>query len=106
MRRLASQFLILFVVATLVMPAAAQDDALEKERQEEAERKERMRAGFQDIVDDLKGERSSRLQRLRQQIESEDRPQYWELTDRGSNFTSLPPERRQYLEPLYAALLS
>ena len=58
------------------------------------------------IVEDLKGERSSRLQRLRQQIESEDRPQYWELTDRGSNFSYLPPERRQYLAPLYEALLS
>jgi hypothetical protein len=56
------------------------------------------------IVADLKGERSSRLQRLRQQLETEDRPQYWELIDRGSNFSYLPPERRQYLEPLFAAL--
>jgi hypothetical protein len=57
------------------------------------------------IVADLKGERGSRLQRLRQQLESEDRPQYWELIDRGTNFRYLPPERRRYLEPLYAQLL-
>ena len=57
------------------------------------------------IVADLKGERSSRLLRLRQQLESEERPQYWELIDRGTNFRYLPPERRRYLEPLYAQLL-
>jgi hypothetical protein len=57
------------------------------------------------IVDDLKGERTNRLLRLRQQLESEDRAQYWELIDRGSNFSYLPPERRQYLEPLYRQLL-
>lgn len=57
------------------------------------------------IVEDLKGERRSRLQRLRLQLEAEDRPQYWELIDRGTNFSYLPPQRRQYLEPLYERLL-
>ena len=57
------------------------------------------------IVQDLKGERSSRLLRLRQQLESEDRPLYWELIDRGSNFSYMPPARRRYLEPLYVQLL-
>ncbi len=58
------------------------------------------------IVEDLRGERTNRLLRLRQQLETEDRAQYWELIDRGSNFSYLPPERRQYLEPLYAQLLN
>ncbi|MEM8769918.1 MAG: hypothetical protein AAGE43_20975, partial [Pseudomonadota bacterium] len=56
------------------------------------------------IVEDLKGERVSRLRRLKAQLEAEERPQYWELTDRGSNFRYLAPERRRYLEPLFAAL--
>jgi hypothetical protein len=59
----------------------------------------------QRIVRDLKGERSNRLIRLRQQLESENRPQYWELIDRGSNFGYLPPSRRRFLEPLYEQLL-
>lgn len=58
------------------------------------------------IVADLKGERINRLQRLRLQLETEERAQYWELIDRGSNFTYLPPERRQYLAPLYEQLLN
>ena len=58
------------------------------------------------IVADLKDERISRLRRLRHGLETEDRPQYWELTDRGSNFTYLPPERRQFLEPLFVKLES
>jgi hypothetical protein len=58
------------------------------------------------IVEDLKEERIGRLQRLRQGLETEDRPQYWELTDRGSNFSYLPPDRRRYLGPLFARLES
>ena len=69
MRRLTSLFLIVFVLATPAMPATAQDDALEKERQEEAERKEKLRAGFQDIVDDLN--RGS-LERFQRAIDQED----------------------------------
>jgi hypothetical protein len=57
------------------------------------------------IVEDLKGERSSRLLRLRQQLETDDRPQYPELIDRGSNFSYLPPSRRQFLAPLYEQIL-
>ncbi len=56
------------------------------------------------IVADLKGERMSRLNRLRQGLEHENRPQYWELTDRGSNFAFLEPERRRYLAPLFERL--
>jgi hypothetical protein len=58
------------------------------------------------IVEDLKGERLSRLKRLRQGLEREHRAQFWELTDRGANFTYLDPERRPYLEPLFARLES
>ncbi|HEY5646915.1 MAG TPA: DUF2254 family protein [Pseudomonadales bacterium] len=56
------------------------------------------------IVADLKAERLSRLNRLKQGLEQEGRPQYWELTDRGANFSYLDPERRQYLEPLFERL--
>ena len=56
------------------------------------------------IVDDLKGERVERLERLRTNLESDDRPQYWELTDRGTNFAYLAPERRVHLDQLFAWL--
>jgi hypothetical protein len=56
------------------------------------------------IVADLKEERLSRLKRLKEGLLAEDRPQYWELTDRGANFHYLDPERRQYLEPLFERL--
>ena len=56
------------------------------------------------IVSDLKEERISRLQRLRVGLESEDRAQYWELTDRGGNFAYLAPERRKFLAPLFEQL--
>jgi hypothetical protein len=58
------------------------------------------------IVADLKEERIGRLQRLRQGLESEERPQFYELTDRGANFSYLLPERRQYLAPLFEKLQS
>jgi hypothetical protein len=56
------------------------------------------------IVGDLKQERIGRLKRLKQGLESESRPLYWELTDRGANFGYLEPERRQHLEPLFEKL--
>jgi hypothetical protein len=56
------------------------------------------------IVQDLKGERISRLRRLRQALEVENRPQFYELTDRGANFGYLPPERRRYLGALFEQL--
>lgn len=56
------------------------------------------------IVSDLKAERMSRLNRLRQSLEHESRPQYWELTDRGANFSYLAPDRRQFLAPLFERL--
>jgi len=56
------------------------------------------------IVADLKTERLSRLKRLRQGLEIENRPQYWELTDRGANFAYLEPDRRPFLAPLFDRL--
>ncbi len=56
------------------------------------------------IVEDLRGERLERLQRLRDGLLTDERVQFWELTDRGVNFAYLVPERRQYLAPLFARL--
>ena len=60
----------------------------------------------QRIADDLKQEKPARLARLREGLESENRTQFWELTDRGANFAYLSSERRAYLDPLYQLLQS
>ena len=51
----------------------------------------------QRLCADLAGERMARLERIRRELESENRPHYWEFTDRGVNFGYLPPERRGQL---------
>jgi hypothetical protein len=56
------------------------------------------------IIEDLRGERLDRLERLRANLLHEDREQYWELTDRGLNFNYLAPERRRYLADIFGAL--
>jgi len=56
------------------------------------------------VVADLATERPERLDRLRIGLETDDRQQYWELTDRGTNFAWLPPARRPYLKTLFDAL--
>ena len=61
-------------------------------------------ARAQRIIEDLRGERLERLIRLREGLKNDNRPQYWELTDRGANFRYLPPERRPFLEPLFEKL--
>ncbi len=53
------------------------------------------------IAEDLGDERIERLERLREALETDDRPQYWELMDRGANFSYLAPERRPHLETLF-----
>ena len=60
---------LLMVVAIHSSPVLAQDDALEQERQAELERKERFRAGFQDIVDDLN---KGSIERFKIAIDHED----------------------------------
>jgi hypothetical protein len=61
-------------------------------------------ARLQRVVDDLLGERMSRLERLRAVMMAEERSQYPELMDRGINFVYLEPERRQYLDVLFDRL--
>jgi len=56
------------------------------------------------ICRDLKTERLTRIDRICQLLISEDNPQYWEITDRGVNFSYLAPERRRYLTPLLKRL--
>ena len=56
------------------------------------------------IAVDLFQERLERLERLREAMEVDNRPQYWELMDRGTNFSYLPPERRPHLEQLFSWL--
>ena len=58
------------------------------------------------VADDLCGERIERLERLRQSLLSDDRPQFWELTDLGVNFGYLEPARRVYLERLFELIES
>jgi len=52
----------------------------------------------QRVCRDLAGERLQRLQRLKKELESEHRAQYWEFTDRGLNFGYLPADRRAKLD--------
>jgi len=61
-------------------------------------------ARLQRVIDDLRGERLSRLERLRVILETDDRSQFPELMDRGVNFAYLIPERRQYLSVLFDRL--
>jgi hypothetical protein len=49
------------------------------------------------IAADLVTEDRSLLRAAREELEREVSPQYWEITDRGSNFAYLPPERRAKL---------
>jgi hypothetical protein len=52
------------------------------------------------ICRDLAGEQLRRLDRLRRELENETNAQYWEFTDRGSNFGYLPPDQRALLGTL------
>ncbi len=54
------------------------------------------------IAADLAGEDRRYLAQVREQLESETRPQYWELTDRGITFGYLEPARRAHLERLFS----
>jgi hypothetical protein len=56
------------------------------------------------IVTDLLDEKFERLEGLRQALLTENRPQYWEFTDRGVNFSYLAPEYRPHLHTLFAWL--
>ncbi len=56
------------------------------------------------IVDDMKDEPPERLQIIRERLMTEERQQYWEFTDRGINFSYLPPARRPYLDKFFELL--
>lgn len=56
------------------------------------------------LVNDLKGERPDRLERIRRGLLADDREQYWELMDRGANFAYMKPSRRIHLTPLFELL--
>lgn len=56
------------------------------------------------ITADLEGERPKRLRKLYEILRTEDRPQYWEFTDRGVNFSYLAPEYRKHLDRVFALL--
>lgn len=56
---------------------------------------------IQRIAGDLAEEDMDRLERLRRALLTDDRTQYWELMDRGANFSYLAPERRRFLGDLF-----
>jgi hypothetical protein len=56
------------------------------------------------IAADLAVEPPERLARIRAQLLTEDRTQYWEFTPRGVNFGYLLPERRKHLTTLFGWL--
>jgi hypothetical protein len=53
------------------------------------------------IAADLVGERRGLLLTAREELEHELSAHYWEITDRGSNFSYLPPERRAKLAEFF-----
>jgi hypothetical protein len=54
------------------------------------------------IFFDMRYERPERLASVRDELLSETRSQYWEFTDRGVNFSYLPPERRERVHDFFA----
>ena len=54
------------------------------------------------IFEDMKDERRERLAAVRDELVAEERAQYWEFTDRGVNFSYLPPERRAHLARFFS----
>ena len=54
------------------------------------------------IARNLTAERRSQLSAIRDELEREVSPSYWEINDRGSNFAYLPPERRAKLSAFLA----
>lgn len=59
-------------------------------------------AAAERIAGDLAKERGGVLRAAREELEREVSPHYWEMTDRGTNFSYLPPERRGKLAEFFA----
>jgi hypothetical protein len=53
------------------------------------------------IFEDMEEEKPERLRSIREELQSEVEPLYWELTDRGVNFGYLPPDRRAKLAEFF-----
>ncbi len=53
------------------------------------------------VYDDMAHERPERLASIREELLTEDAPDYWEVTDRGVNFGYLPPDRRARVEEFF-----
>jgi len=64
-----------------------------------------MEQGFEQrakrICYDLKTEQFARLDSLKESLRTENRPQYWEFTDRGVNFAYLSPALRPHLTQIF-----
>lgn len=60
------------------------------------------RARAEQIAVDLASEPDRRLRAIAQALYSETRPEYWELTERGINFSYLRPELHKYVEEMLA----
>jgi hypothetical protein len=56
------------------------------------------------IAEDLRGERRGLLVAAREELERELSPNYYEINERGVNFSYLPPERRAKLGDFFAML--
>ncbi|MEE2664288.1 MAG: DUF2254 family protein [Myxococcota bacterium] len=56
------------------------------------------------IAEDMRSENPEQLAAIRKALEDESREQYWEFTDRGVNFSYLPPDRRAQLPRFFDLL--
>lgn len=54
------------------------------------------------IFADMRDEDRTRLDRIRQEMEALETPEYWEVSDRGDNFDYLPPEQRACLPEFFS----
>ncbi|MDH3429756.1 MAG: DUF2254 domain-containing protein [Gammaproteobacteria bacterium] len=50
------------------------------------------------IANDLMVEKPERVKQVREMLMSEERPHYWEITDRGINFSYLDPQLRRHVD--------
>jgi hypothetical protein len=57
-------------------------------------------ARAEQIAEDLASEPDRRLRAIAQALYSETRPEYWELTERGINFSYLRPELHKHIEEM------
>lgn len=56
------------------------------------------------VAEDLRTESRARLEQLRAELEGTVEPEYWEISDRPTNFDYLPAEQRACLDAFYAWL--